>query len=208
MKFVIYTLLLANLGFFVWHYRPGDSGLPVLQPLSGPRLLRYGEVVEPTPTVTAAGQCVTLGPVAKQKLADELRVLLAESGIQAETRMTRDTSRKGYWVYLAPARNRQAARETVQALKAAGVEDYFVVVTGAQKNAISLGVFSRADLAKRRLKTMKKKGFPAKIDRVPLPRREYWLDWPVTDASALSADRLEQLSEIAPGLGQIQQACP
>lgn len=208
MKFTIYTLLLLNLGFFVWHYRPGDAGLPAVEPMSGPRLLRYGEVVATPAAAAPAGQCVTLGPVAKQARAEAVRALLAEFGIQAETRMTRDTSRKGYWVYLPPASSRQAARETVQALKAKGVEDYFVVVTGGQKNAISLGVFSRAELARRRLKAMKKKGFPAKIERVPLPRREYWLDWPVSAHPPLDADRLARLGELAPDLGQVQQACP
>ncbi len=207
VKFVIYALVLANLGFFLWHYRPGEGAPVALEPLGGPRLLRYGEAAD-DPRATPAGQCVALGPISRQALVEEVRRQVKDWGIEAGSHMTRDSSRRGYWVFLPPAPSRQAARDTVEALKAAGVKDYFVVVTGGQKNAISLGVFSRAELARRRLKSMKKKGFPAKIDRVPLPRREYWVYWPAARAPALDAERLARLRQRVAELGQIQQPCP
>ena len=92
-------------------------------------------------------------------------------------------------------------------LKQQGVTDYFRVATGEQKDAISLGVFSRSDLAQRRLRAMRKQGFQPQLETVPLPRRVYWLDWPVEGNPALNAGDLGVLQDQYAGIDQWEQAC-
>ena len=168
------------------------------------------DIEEPEEVVAtvAARQCFTLGPFARQADAKRVSGYLDELGINAARRMTKDKTRKGYWVFLPPAESRVAARETLARLKAQNVKDYFRVVTGAQKNAISLGVFSRSDLAQRRLRAMRKQGFEPRIDTVDLPRRQYWLDWPVPGNPTLSDGDLVVLRDANSGMGYTEQTCP
>jgi hypothetical protein len=55
----------------------------------------------------------------------------------------------GYWVYIAPLKNKAAVNQKVAQLKQRGVTEYFVVQdAGAWHNAISLGVFKTEEAAK------------------------------------------------------------
>ncbi len=62
--------------------------------------------------------------------------------------------RVGYWVYLPPLDDVEAAEARVEELRAEGIDDVAVVRAGPQQHAISLGIFSaehRADLRHRQL---------------------------------------------------------
>ena len=107
---------------------------------------------------------------------------------------------------LPPAQSRQVARDSISQLKANGIKDYFLVVTGEQTNAVSLGVFSQPELAQRRLDAIAKLGFSPSIQTVDLPLREYWLDWPVD--FPLSPDLLGDLRQRHSGIGQAERSCP
>ena len=227
MKWIIYLLLLANLAVFVWHFQWG--GKPTVSPVSlpreveaAPRLVLRGErdlqraaaaVGTPDTAPGVAGQasspqCYTLGPFARSKVAAEAARRLEVLGIESRPRVASDSSRDGYWVLIPPAASRAEARASVQRLKDKGVKDYFRVATGDWENAVSLGVFSRPDLAQRRLAEIKALGFAARIEQVELPKREYWLDWPVESGRLLSRKELAALQERYPGIGQVSRLCP
>lgn len=70
---------------------------------------------------------------------------------------------RNYWVYLPPAANRPAALEMSRRLGEKGLSDYFVTTTGANPNAISLGVFSTRANAERRQQQVQSAGFEARI---------------------------------------------
>lgn len=70
---------------------------------------------------------------------------------------------RNYWVYLPSAANRPAALEISRRLGEKGLSDYFVTTTGANPNAISLGVFSTRANAERRQQQVKNAGFDAQI---------------------------------------------
>jgi hypothetical protein len=63
-----------------------------------------------------------------------------------------------YWVYVPPLATRVAAERKVAELKAQGISDFLIIADGAQKNAISLGVFKTEDAANRFLGEVKAKG--------------------------------------------------
>ena len=79
------------------------------------------------------------------------------------------------------------------------------MVTGEQVNAVSLGVFSRSELAQRRYEEIKDLGFKVKIQQVDLPLREYWLDWPKDQQ--LLPEVLDTFRERFPNIGQTDRGC-
>ena len=60
------------------------------------------------------------------------------------------------------------------------------MATGSKANAISLGVFSMTESARRRVSQLKKLGFEPDIEKVKLPKVEYWLEWPREAQSQLN----------------------
>lgn len=213
MKWLIYILLLLNLGFGLWHYRSQqvtfveeqdtDENLRLV--LLSEYLNQQAPAPEAALTDTAAARCYTLGPFKSKSNATALRKQLDSLGITAQRRMSKDNSRKGYWVILPPEQNRNAARQHIKILKERGVKDYFLVVTGEQTNAVSLGVFSKSELSQRRYEQIKELGFDVRIEKVDLPLREYWLDWPIEQV--LLPELLAQFSQDYPGIGQTERAC-
>lgn len=217
MKWIIYLLLLANLAFGLWSYRSQElasASVPTEGENDNLRLVLVKEYLaqqNKTPTVAAngnaeaSGNCYTLGPFKGVDDADKVRNELRHSGLTVKRRMSTDNSRKGFWVLLPPASSHAAARKLIDELKSKDIKDYFLVATGDQTNAVSLGVFSQSDTAQRRFEQIVKLGFKPIIQNVNLPRREYWLDWPVEQnlASGLFGKIRKQFS----GVGQTTRSC-
>lgn len=214
MKWIIYTLLLANLAFGLWHYRsieltneqaPVDDDnlrLVLLKEYLAQKKQKGSDVSAEEGTTT---RCNTLGPFKSKKDANTIKSELAALGISAERRTSKDNKRKGFWVLLPPEKTRQQAKEYIQELKKQNVKDYFLVVTGEQVNAVSLGVFSKSELAQRRYDQIKELGFEVKIRQVDLPLREYWLDWP--REQQLLPEVLDSFRERHPNIGQTDRNC-
>jgi hypothetical protein len=214
MKWLIYALLLLNLAFGLWHLR--SQQVKFVEDRNDDESLRLVLLTEylnqQAPTVRdselpiqANARCYTLGPFKSKSDASTLGKALDAMGIAANRRMSKDNSRQGYWVFIPPEDNRTAAKEHITALKEKGITDYFLVATGERTNAVSLGVYSKSDLAQRRLDEIKAMGFTAKIDKVDLPLREYWLDWPIEQT--LLPDALEKFRQQYPGIGQTERGC-
>ena len=65
----------------------------------------------------------------------------------------------GYWVYMPPLASKEAVNKKIAAIKALGLEDYYVVKDSRQwYNAISFGVFKTEEAAKKYLAVIRKKG--------------------------------------------------
>jgi hypothetical protein len=62
---------------------------------------------------------------------------------------------ENWWVFIPPQAGRVAAERKASELLALGVRDFFIVNEGPQQFAISLGIFSREDTAKRRLEALR-----------------------------------------------------
>lgn len=215
MKWVVYFLILVNLGFVLWHYRSQDlTGTAFKEDDDTLRLVLLKEYLaqesreksQTAPSDKAlTARCYTLGPFKDKKLASAVRKQLLAVGIEARHRLSKDNTRKGFWVLLPPEKTRAAASQHIKALKVQGIKDYFLVVTGEQTNAVSLGVFSQSDSAQRRYEQMKKLGFDARVMQVDLPLREYWLDWPLNQQ--LLPEVLAKFRKQHEGIGQTQRSC-
>jgi hypothetical protein len=216
MKWLLYIFLLANLAMFFWHYQPGlfreqEEKQQLADGEQVPQLVLLREFESQQQSQTSAAEdvqsCFNLGPFLTRKAAGQINQELKSMGISAVLRVNKDKTRPGYWVLIPPEKDRQAARKVIARLKAKNIKDYFLVATGSQKNAVSLGVFSRPELAQKRLRQIKKMGFSVSIEKVDLPRREYWLEWPTSAENGPEAAKLERWRQSYPTIGNTQKAC-
>jgi hypothetical protein len=119
-------------------------------------------VVVPAPVALARPEakiCMEWGEFSGTDLARAEKEL---SGLKLGDRLTQRTIEyeSGYWVYIPPLTNKAALNNKIEEIKAAGLEDYYVLRESRKwNNAISLGVFKTEEAAKKFLLNIKKKGF-------------------------------------------------
>jgi len=164
MRTLVLLLLLANLTLFA--YIKLDS-------LSTGEGVRLAQQVQPEKiTLLTPQQVAALGPAKMSALAD----VCVEWGPLTEGERTRalgtleplDLARlisqkkieviANYWVFIAPAANKAAADRRLEELKAQGVRDVALIDSGAQRFAISLGVFRTEESAQARLASLQAQG--------------------------------------------------
>lgn len=217
MKWLIYLLLLANISFFAWHYQAvgrEEQRVRAEQQSSLEGAVRLVMLNEANASASAdkktqLPQCRSLGPFDKRKQAEKVETLLQQQGIHLSLRVSNDARRKGYWVHLPPAASRDAARVKARKLKNEHrIKDIFIVATGQKKNSISLGVFSKFELAYRRQSEIRKLGFNAQLNDVKLPKKEYWLDWSPQSTATLSDAQMAAIRELDAAAAIVEADCP
>lgn len=220
MKWLLYIFLLANLATFFWHYQPDLFRSSMSQPAQQnpdadevPQLVLLKEYQSKRPAAqgnvssSTTASCFNLGPFTHRQDARQVSQELTKQGVSVSLHVAKDKTRPGYWVLIPASKDRQAARKIIARLKQKKVRDYFLVATGSQKNAISLGVFSRPDLAQKQLEMIKKLGFTVTISKVDLPKREYWLEWPAATQAKVGTVQLDKWHKRYPGIGSTRVVC-
>lgn len=158
------------------------------------------------PSAVAALACATYGPFtggAVAQAADRLRQL----GLTSEQHSIPGKAKLGYWVYLPPFSSRKEADAAAAMLRKRGVTDIYVVTDEANRNAISLGVFSQREGAVERVKQMKKIGFkPALAERFRDEPR-YWLDARGAASALPGAEAFKDLGEESAPIGKASAPC-
>ena len=211
MKWIIYTLLLLNIAMFAWHYQSDKANgatsvaLPEKDDTSISLVLLQEQRVQKEQVITR--WCYSLGPFADKKQADLASGILKSSGIKAKRRISKEARRKAYWVLIPPAESREAAQKSVARLKQLKVDDYFMVVTGEKTNAVSLGVYTKFESAHRRIKEMQDLGFKPEFEKVELPKREYWWDWPRDGGKSLNEQEMIKVKKISNEARKIERGC-
>ena len=165
-RFLFFLLLLAVLGAGAHIY----LGTPQGKPDFSARELNRDDVtiVSVTPPSVAArnseearkamqnlagAACVELAGIAPADAAKARAAFTAlQLGDRLSERRVEDVSR--YWVFIAPAADRRTAEASMAQLRRQGVSD----VSLRPDNAVSLGVFSTEDAAKRFLANIEAKG--------------------------------------------------
>lgn len=165
MRMVFIALLLANvlLAAAIYLYEPagGDAGL--LEQQISPERIRVvpleqarAESRRDAPAVVA---CLEWGVLGRDD-AERAQARLRGDGLGAKTTARTTEQASSFWVYLPPAPNREETNRRIEALKARGFSDYFVVQDpGRWRNALSLGLFRSAESAEKFLEEVRGKGF-------------------------------------------------
>jgi cell division protein FtsN len=170
MPWIFLTLMLANVVYFGWNFISA-SQTPVRE-LSGPVVQEGKPIVllserklealpeqeiasanEPAeqqavaqPVIgTPTQQCFNVGPFQSPASAEGFGGRMRGKGFLAKVGQ-RKAEGRDYWIYVPPFTNRAKAEERLRELKSKGVES-FIVGEGAFMNAISLGHFSKKELA-------------------------------------------------------------
>ena len=113
----------------------------------------------PQPEAARRGTCVALGPFETRDEAMALGDEIVAAG--GETRLVEesDVGEPDYFVYVEPASSRALAHRTWRELVAQGI-DAFVIPRGERENGVSVGVFSRRELAEAQHARVFELGFP------------------------------------------------
>ena len=211
MRVWVLMLLLANLVLagFVYLTETRATVPPPSTDLNADKLRLLPLAADaPTPAATPAAAVGKAAPVAclewggipgndVQRARDFLAALVLPAGRISERRMEGPTR---FWVTIPPAGN---AAATVERLKEAGLKD----VSLQPDNAISLGIFSSEDGARRTLARVQAKGFDqARIE--PRTPQEKEVAITVRDAGSNIAARLDQFKEQIAGTRVRAVACP
>ena len=204
MRTLVFLLLLANLTLF---------GYIKLDRISAGEGVRLAQQVQPDKiSLLTPQQVAALGPAKVASLAD----VCVEWGPLSDAERTRaiatleplDLSRlmsqkkveviTNYWVFIPPAVNKPTADRKVAELKDQGVKDLFLIETGPQRLAISLGVFRNEEAAQAQLADLQEKG--VKGARVG-PRAQSVMQTAlvVRDPPAPAMARMKELQASFPG---------
>lgn len=153
MRTLLVLLLLANLtllGYTLLDRRTTGEGVRLQQQVHPDKikLLTPREVAQLGPAKIAAlpDVCVEWGPFSDADRARALADLepLALGKLLTQRRVESSTA---YWVYVPPLANKAAAETRAAVLRAAGVKDLFVVDSGRDRFAISLGNYRTEEAA-------------------------------------------------------------
>ena len=147
---------------------------------------------EPPPTVCLAWDRLT--PADADRLAEVL------AGKYGEFKMTRRIiagEPAAWWVYIPPLAGKAETDKKAGELRDLGVTDYFVVQDGANRNAISLGVFSSEKGSQDRLAELKDKGVrSAKV--APRPSKDSLLGVQATGPASARAALVAAVAKALP----------
>jgi hypothetical protein len=125
-------------------------------------------------------------------------------GTRLAQRRTEETA--GWWVFMPPQGNRQAALKKAAELKSLGIDEFFVVPDeGPYRWALSLGVFRNEDAAQARLAALRAQGVrTARVGPREMVVPKLWLQ-----VSAVDAATEARLKEIAARIeGSELRPCP
>ncbi|MGH8282801.1 MAG: SPOR domain-containing protein [Gammaproteobacteria bacterium] len=226
MRSVFLILVIANVVAFIWYgwLRPPtqtpvrSTPLPHVQSLKLIAELTPGErqslaegaalgvppagVSERAMNRTGGKTCLSYGPFPGVQAAQTGAERLQKDGASVTQRMVPGKVRLGYWVYLPPFSSQAEANAAAKLLKARGVQDLYVVTEAANRNAISLGVFSDVYGARAHQKKIRKMGYRPLLTERFRDAPRYWLDARGPQSSLPGASAFTDLAEGDMTIGQ------
>lgn len=139
------------------------SEKPRVQP---PQITAWQEVERPI--------CVRVGPFDEEETQKALLAELDKLGVKARPFGPEIYMTTQYWVMLPPYETRRRALQALRELQARKIDSY-LVSSGELKNAISLGLFSREELAKGVQEKIREAGYPAEVRPKERRHQRFWL---------------------------------
>jgi len=206
MRLVFLLLVFANALFFAWsrYVAPEEASVdraPLDRQIEPEKLpiIAPPTVSTSTPKAAAAlAACVEWGSFSPTELD------LAQKALEPLALGTRLTERReeetaGWWIFIPPQGNRQAALRKAAELKALGVEEFFIVQEeSALRWAVSLGVFRGEGAAHARLSTLRERGVrSAQVGPREASVVKVWLQ--IRDVTPDEQGRLKPLAESSTG---------
>ncbi len=158
-------------------------------------------------TVGEAPFCILVGPFERLLRAEQFSEHLETLDIVSEVQELEVPSEVHYWIYLSPKSSREEALARLRQLQREGIDSY-LVVQGAHTNGISLGLYTRQDLARNRLRDLREQGHDAKLEEIVRYRSENWVVMALDQADKVDGALWVELLNRAPGAEKQQKFCP
>lgn len=214
-------LVIANVVAFIWFGWLSSSApasraatpLPHVQPLrlvaeltpAERRALEKKPAPQPSHAAVAdtGASCTSYGPFPDAHAARTGSERLQKDGVTVAQRLVPGKTRVGYWVYLPPFGSHREAAAAAALLKKRGVKDLYIVATAANRNAISLGVYSDRYGALAHQKTIRKLGYHALVTERFRDAPRYWLDARGAASQLPAASVFSDLDEGDVTIGQV-----
>jgi hypothetical protein len=152
-------------------------------------------------------RCVSIGPFAAAELADKALVRLTEAQQIATRRNEERKLESSYWVYLAPFTGRKQAEQRVKELGRLGVRDVLIMPDADGKPAISLGLFTQADNAQKRLQELAGKGVQARQEIRYRTENLAWFDLRLPEPADAALQRLRAIDWGVPAVEVRAEPC-
>jgi len=136
---------------------------------------------------TARAQCQTIGPIKDEPLAMSLMATLKKRSGTIQLRETRDEQIKGYLVLSPDQGSIQQAKVHAGKIKAAGIDDFYVMRSGDHVGRVSLGYYRRKADAEQHQATLTAAGFDSALIPKTNEQIAFWLDLETADVNAVAA---------------------
>ena len=167
------------------------ASVPQQQPSSVPEQV----LVVPEPETAAASvYCGELGPLRSRNMAEGYRRVLSRSEVttvQVEARPGQEIT--GYWAMIPALPDVASAESILKKLRAAGLEDLWLIRNGELENAISLGLYTEKLYARRHARNVRKMGFEPVVVPKKKKARVYWVVFSGIDEAVLKEFEGKQL---------------
>ncbi|MDT8452908.1 MAG: hypothetical protein RQ936_09235 [Gammaproteobacteria bacterium] len=129
--------------------------------------------------------CFTLGPFRELEKLRAVTRGIKKYVVAASFRSHEEREQERFWVYLPPAGSFSEAKELAGRLKKMRVNDYFIVKSGPQINAISLGHFAEKKRAYTHAERMTKLGLKPEVEILFKNYTIYWLDYEIASVTSI-----------------------
>ncbi len=221
MRLVALSLIVLNIAYFLWQFSSGDEPVsaPVIKPAIAPtihllsddqRNLEFGQVIaEPLPDVRAdLPGCSAIGPLPDlptgQEVLERLVGLDLPVILQAFDEPDGDYD---YRVMLRPAASPEAAFRKLRELQSLDIDSY-VITTGKDALAISLGVYSTERAARAAQATHADDGYETIVATMTRINRSYWLIAEGEDAQSVPDAVFQDLQAQFDQISKKTMPCP
>lgn len=228
MRYIFFTLLAANLLYFVYaDFLAGRQTVHSVQSATEPPRpdtiyllsengdarnagneqldMVIGNAVRKEADST--GDCLAIGPFDDIFSGQAVVKQLQSLDIAAELRaIDHATGQSDYRVLIPPAASLQDAFRKLRELKSRKIDSY-VITQGEYALGISLGVFASQDAADKMRAAREQEGYEAKVAEIPRLTREFWIFSTNGKDLALDPPLWQSIASEHAGLGQNRLPC-
>lgn len=181
LRWLVVGLLLCNLTYFFLAGRDAVPAMADAADVEGAELKLLAEQpganrersVASTAVVAQPPVCHMIGPFKEKISARQIKDRLKALDVEVKTYQLQVPEKPDYWVHLGPMRSRKEALDVLRELQGKKI-DSFLITEGDLINGISLGFFTREELAQAVQRQRREQGYEAKIRQVPRFSLELW----------------------------------
>jgi hypothetical protein len=157
-----------------------DSGVPALRLVQDTgtteAVANGAELQSEAQALAEFSACLRLGPFGSPAdVRAAIDQLIPYVG-NVQYREAQSTSLKGYKVFLPATDTYQQALDNAKVLASRGIKDYYIITSGAQRNAVSLGIFNSLENAERRRDEITQLGFNPAVESRTDAAPEWWIE--------------------------------